>query len=636
MGQGNLWRSFVASAALRVAAPALVLSDHTISFAELKTLALRAAAFLRNRGVRRGDVVALQLPKRAETYALILACLRLGALYTCLDPKNPAERTARMVDRVRPRVLFTTVAGTNPHGEVLVVPAGPGEFGLARGWPAQGLGDELDFWATALDPAYIMFTSGSTGEPKGAVMPHHGVLSLMSWCAGMLGEPTANRYTAINPLHFDNSVFDIYCGLVSGGAIVPVETSELQTPTSWAETIRNGAATIFYAVPTVFLMLDDMGLLNPEKLPTIRAFCFAGEGFPIERLRRFFPRFEGRARLVNAYGPTETSCLCSSIEITQAELDATEGSFASLGYMHKDFDYAVLDDEGRPVAPGLPGELWIGGPCVGLGYYRNAEETARRFRQDPRQDGYRAIYYRSGDLVRDEGDSKLWFVGRADNQVKVGGYRIELEEIDHAAQSVDGVRRAVSTVLRLPAGDEICIAFAADRAVTAAEIAEACRKHLPNYMRPSRVRQLDDIPRNANGKADRLAVRKLFEDETAQAPAPQPAAPPVSSAKVEEIETTIVNVWKKTLNLETVRRGDNFFDLGGTSMSLARVHKALEAELGRTIDMLDLFEHPRADGLASFLAGEGDAANMNAAQMRARRQSDAMKRLRQAAKGPAA
>jgi hypothetical protein len=222
--------------------------------------------------------------------------------------------------------------------------------------------------------------------------------------------------------------------------------------------------------------------------------------------------------------------------------------------------------------------------------------------------------------------------------VKVNGYRIELEEIDHAAQSVPGVRRAVSTVLRLASGDEICVAFAGERAVPTTEIADACRQRLPNYMRPSRVRQLDDLPRNANGKVDRLAIRALFEGETAAAPAPAAAtaasngAPP--AGKAEEIERAIIETWKSVLNLAAVGRGDNFFDLGGTSLALQRVHKALEAELNRTINVIDLFEHPRADGLAAFLAGDGEGTATTAAQTRAQRQSEAMKRLR-AARTPA-
>ena len=321
---------------------------------------------------------------------------------------------------------------------------------------------------TGTDPAYIMFTSGSTGEPKGAVIPHQGVLSLMEWARKMVATPARERFTGINPLHFDNSVFDIYCGLLNGAALVPVETSvrELANPATWVRTIRAAQATVMFAVPTLFLILDQLGLLTPKSLPDIRTcFKFGGEGYPIGKLREFYDRFAGSARFVNVYGPTETSCICSSIEVTPGILTAPDREFPPLGKMHPDFAYAVLDERQVPVPRGQIGELWIGGPCVGLGYYANLEETAIRFRQDPRQKNFRAIYYRSGDRVREDEQGLLWFQGRVDNQVKIRGHRIELEEIDLAVQSVPDVRRAVAVVLTGIDGGEIAVAYMADRKI---------------------------------------------------------------------------------------------------------------------------------------------------------------------------
>jgi D-alanine--poly(phosphoribitol) ligase subunit 1 len=319
------------------------------------------------------------------------------------------------------------------------------------------------------------------------------------------------RVTAINPLHFDNSVFDVYCGLFNGAALVPVETSEVTNPASWVKIIRAGRASVMFAVPTLFLILDQLGLLTPRALPDIRTFQFGGEGYPIGKLRDFHGRFAGHARLINVYGPTETSCICSSVEITPDILSAPDSEFPPLGAMHPDFTHAILDDEQKAVPRGEPGELWIGGPCVGLGYFANAEETAARFRQDPQQDRYRTFLYRTGDRVREDEKGQLWFHGRIDNQVKIRGHRIELEEVDLAVQSLSGIRRAVAVVLRGLDGDEIAVAFAADRAVEAEEIRTRCRDKLPAYMCPAKIIQLDDLPRNANGKVDRKATRTLLQ-----------------------------------------------------------------------------------------------------------------------------
>jgi len=504
----GLWNAFAANAEADPAAPALIFGDTVCSFGELEALAERCAAALAGHGVVHGDVVALQLPKRRIAYALLLACLRLGVPYVFLDPKNPPERTARTVAQLRPKILFSEIDTVNSFGEALILNAGD------EGWLAgfeRIADDTAPSIATGTDPAYIMFTSGSTGEPKGAVIPHQGVLSLMEWARVTVRASSRERFTAINPLHFDNSVFDIYCGLLNGAALVPIETSEITNPATWVKTIRAARATVMFAVPTLFLILDQLGLLTPKALPNVRTFQFGGEGYPIGKLREFHGRFAKSARLINVYGPTETSCICSSIEITPDILTAPDSEFPPLGEMHPDFTYRVLDDRQTPVPQGQAGELWIGGPCVGLGYYANPEETAARFCQDPRQNKYRAIYYRSGDRVREDEQGLLWFQGRVDNQVKIRGHRIELEEIDLAVQSVPDVQRAVAVVLAGTDGGEIAVAYMASRAVAAEEVLVFCKEKLPAYMRPAQVVQFDELPRNANGKVDRKAARALLE-----------------------------------------------------------------------------------------------------------------------------
>jgi D-alanine--poly(phosphoribitol) ligase subunit 1 len=506
----NLWDAFSARAEADPAAPSLIFGEDVTSFGELRQLAQRGAASLAARGIRPGNVVALQLPKRKATYALLLACLRLGAPYMFLDPKNPPERSARIVERVRPALLVTEGMTPNPHGQVLRLAQDDGMQWMDGDVPTM----EVDCPApTEADPAYIMFTSGSTGEPKGAVIPHQGVLHLMAWARAAVSGAPGRRFTNINPLHFDNSVFDIYCGLFNGAALVPIETAEVTNPATWVKMARAGRASVVFAVPTLFLVLDQLGLLTPTGFPDVQAFLFGGEGYPIAKLRDFHARFDGRARLINVYGPTETTCICSSIELQREHLAISESEFPPLGRMHDSFSYAILDEEQRPTSCGCTGELWIGGPCVGLGYYANPEETAARFRQDPRQNHYRSIYYRTGDLVREDDEGQLWFQGRVDNQVKVRGYRIELEEIDLAVQSIQGVRRAVAVLLAGGEDRELGVAFMADRHVTAEEVRTRCKEKLPAYMQPAVILQTCDLPRNANGKVDRRATKVLLERE---------------------------------------------------------------------------------------------------------------------------
>lgn len=620
----NLWQAFLRTAERRAAAPALALDAGEVSFAELKVAALRGAALLAGLGAARGDVVALHAPKSAAAYALMLACLRLGAIHVCLDPKSPEERTGKILARIEPKVLFADKAVS--CGAQFIRAADPAF--ATEAWPAPLTEREPAREPTGLSPAYLMFTSGSTGEPKGAVIPHVGVLNLMEWGRSVVGgRPDAHRFTGINPLHFDNSVFDFYCGLVNGATLVPIETAKLASPEDWAVAINRHRATVAFAVPTLFLLLDKAGKLTPEALPSVRHFLFGGEGFPLDHLRVFHERFRGRARLTNVYGPTETSCICSSIDVNDQALDNPKGPFVSLGRMHEGFEHAVLDPEGRPVPAGEAGELWIGGACVGLGYYRQPEETARRFRQDPRQSSYRAIMYRTGDLVRED-DGLLWFIGRADNQVKIAGHRIELEEIDAVAQGHAAVRRAVAVVTGSGEERALALVYETKAAVAADDLAAWCRARLPAYMLPRRLVPLAQLPTNANGKVDRLKAAMLAQEAmAATVPVPQAGGHP--GAANGDPARVVQSIWAEVLNLASVRTDANFFDLGGTSLLLVRVHAAIQARLGRDIALNDLFAHPTIDGLARFLSGaKAESAALDQARARGRRQEELLQRLR--------
>jgi D-alanine--poly(phosphoribitol) ligase subunit 1 len=242
---------------------------------------------------------------------------------------------------------------------------------------------------------------------------------------------------------------------------------------------------------------------------------FGGEGFSIDTLREFHADFRSHARLVNVYGPTETSCICSSLEIDDAAISEAGSSFPSIGRMHPGFDHAILGVDGAPVAPGDTGELWIGGAHVGLGYFNDPEQTEAKFRQDPRQALYRSIWYRTGDLVHQDGRGLLWFGGRVDNQVKIRGHRIELEELDLAVEAVAGVRRAISVAVPGDNGQELRVAFTAASPISIEAILLHCRGRLPTYMQPALIRQVEALPQNANGKVDRRAAVSLLMCATA-------------------------------------------------------------------------------------------------------------------------
>lgn len=485
-------------------AAAVVCKGQSYDFQTLNELANRFARWLAGQGVIRGQVVCLELPKIIEAYALALACIKIGAPYTFLDPAAPIERARLMIERCKPQLVISIRDGV---GNRTVIGNEDQRKNLRK--EIERL-DDIDLpeaeQITGADPAYVMFTSGSTGEPKGVVIPHQGILHLVDWAAHDLGIGPEDRLTNVNPIFFDNSVFDIYAGLLNGAAIVALDALKGRPPAELVAEIAINKCTFFFAVPTLFMFLDSMHLLTPDKLPSVSRFMFGGEGFPIARLRRFYEAFSGTAQLINCYGPTETSCICSGLVITDADLNPTEG-LAPLGRLNPGFSYRILDEELKPVSAGGVGELWLGGPCVGLGYLNNPEETQKRFCQDPLIDGYRAILYRTGDLVAlDQRTGLLRFRGRADNQIKLRGYRVELEEIDHAISSIPGIVRALAIAIQDGNGSSRLIAAYSGNKLGDADLLAHCNKHLPAYMVPSRFVWLDSIPTNANGKADRRAV----------------------------------------------------------------------------------------------------------------------------------
>jgi D-alanine--poly(phosphoribitol) ligase subunit 1 len=315
--------------------------------------------------------------------------------------------------------------------------------------------------------------------------------------------------TNVNPMYFDNSVFDFYAALLNGAALAPVPRALASDAQSCLKAVEAAGCTIWFSVPSMLIYLMSMKALSAKRLPKVRAFVFGGEGYPKPELRRLHDMFGARARLINVYGPTECTCICSARDIGPGDLEDQAG-LASLGPVTDNFDFLVLDEEDRPVAPGEVGELWLRGPQVALGYYNDPERTALSFRPNPLNAAWVERCYRTGDLVRLAGDGRsLSFVGRKDNQIKHMGYRIELEEIEAALYRIDTVAQAAVVYKPGQRGFKHIVAYVAGEGIPeAAELRRLLRLTLPDYMIPQRFDTRAELPRNANGKVDR---RRLAE-----------------------------------------------------------------------------------------------------------------------------
>jgi D-alanine--poly(phosphoribitol) ligase subunit 1 len=510
----NLGMSFDAVAAGHGPQPALRYPGQVHTYAELLTQAERLGVLLLARGCGRGDVIAIGHQKRHLSYALMLAALRLGIAYVNIDVASPVARLASILDISRPKLLFyddTAFAGTMnelaaTHGcellllEDALLPAAM-DADRARQREALRLVDGSTI-------AYIMFTSGSTGLPKGVAVTHQNVLHFISWGQERFAVRPGDNFANLSPMYFDNSVFDFYVGLFSGASLSPVSREVMTQPYELVAHIEKMGCTVWFSVPSLLIYLMTMKALRPGTLPALRVISFGGEGYPRAELKKLYTLFSAQARLVNVYGPTECTCICSAYDLSDADFHDL-GGLPPLGQLNPNFDWRITDDAGQDAAEG---ELLLIGPNVAAGYFNDPERTAAAFVTLAEPGRFMKRAYRTGDLVREEA-GLLHFIGRKDNQVKHMGYRIELEEIEYALALLPHVAQAAVVYHRTSSAYGKLVGFVTgdaslDEKVLQAELA----KRLPDYMIPSRIVVQPDLPKNANGKVDRQHLKALLAE----------------------------------------------------------------------------------------------------------------------------
>ncbi|MET9301010.1 AMP-binding protein [Micromonospora aurantiaca] len=449
-------------------APAVHDGAATATYAELDALADSYAHALAGLGVRIGDRVVLWTSKSIDTVAVMQAVLRLGAAYVPVAPSNPGPRVQRIADGCTARLILTD-----------------DDLAGLRTQPGQRPDDAT---ATPDDCAFILYTSGSTGEPKGVSISHRNVLSFVCWAAEETGLDSADRLANHAPFNFDLSVFDLYGAFYAGACVDLVPAAFAFAPETLARFLVERGITVWYSVPSALqLMIADGGLLDGDPPPALRVCVFAGEPFPIAdvlRLRTAWPA----VRLFNWYGPTETN-VCTSYEVTARDLNRTRplpiGEACS-------GDRVWLDPPGADV-----GEIVVDGPTVMLGYW------GRPARNGP---------YRTGDLGRIGPDGNLEYVGRRDHMVKVRGHRVEPGEIEAVLVSHPAVAAASVVVVGTGLAGRIHAAVvpAGEARPTTLALKAHCAAHLPTYMVVDAVRLVAELPRTANGKVDRAAVTADF------------------------------------------------------------------------------------------------------------------------------
>ena len=489
---------------------ALVWPDsETVTFGELDRRSNQLAHFFHQQGVCKGDRLCIRLEKCTLAYCLIVACLKIGAPYVVVDPCNPADRVAQILAKCMPKLVFSAAeTGLDSSDYRVVQVDAETPFAAFDGAAASTFEPSMDVIGS--DPAYIMFTSGSTGVPKGAVMSHANLLNFIQWARQEFSITADDVFTNLNPLYFDNSVFDFYASVMNGASLAPFDSATMRDPYQVLRRVDDLRCTIYFSVPSLLVYFQTLKLITPSVFAHVRTIIFGGEGYPKTKLKELFDCVHTRMEIVNVYGPTECTCICSAYRVTEADFADPDG-FSPLGGPIPNFSFIILNEQEQAAVPGEVGELYLGGPCVGLGYFNEPDLTQMAFRQNPLNHSYHERVYRTGDLVRlSTEDGKIHFVGRKDSQIKHQGYRIELGEIEHALCRVPGIDEAAA-LQTFRDGVGLIIGVVASRdGLSSQAIRHEISKMLPAYMVPSTINVLDRLPKNANGKIDRILLRRQY------------------------------------------------------------------------------------------------------------------------------
>lgn len=508
----NLGQFFTDVAATHAQRPALRYAEQTYSYADLLGFAESLAASLTSRNLGRGDVIAIANNKRPLSYALMLAALRLGIAYVNIDVASPLARNSRILEMSGATLLFyddceyadpmRELAGHNQCTAIELEPASLAQVTAADRELQHRLMQRVD----GASIAYIMFTSGSTGMPKGVAVTHQNVLHFIIWGQERFKIDSHDNFANLSPMYFDNSVFDFYIGLFSGAALTPVFRSIMNSPYEISAFVGKMQCSIWFSVPSLLIYLMAMKALTPKILPDLRHIVFGGEGYPKVELKKLYGLFSAQATLTNVYGPTECTCICSAYSLGETDFVAMDG-LPPLGRLNPNFDYRIVDDDDQDADTG---ELLLMGPNVAAGYFNDLERSAACFLTLTEPGRFMKRVYRTGDLVRESG-GLLHFVGRKDNQIKHMGYRIELEEIEQALARLPEINQAAVIYQRGHAAYGKLIGFiASPAALDEKNLMKQLANLLPEYMVPSRIVVQRELPKNANGKVDRRQLEALL------------------------------------------------------------------------------------------------------------------------------
>lgn len=567
-------------------AVALSFEGEELTYVQLDRLSDQLSTALAMRGVVPGSFVGICLRRSIAVVVAMLAIVKCGAVYVPMDPDYPSDRLEYTACNAGLKLTITE-EGSFPEVQGMVVTT---VAELVQGTDARPLRERV---GAADDAAYMIYTSGSTGRPKGVLIPHRNVISLIEATRAQFRLSPRDTWTLFHSSAFDFSVWEIWGCLLTGGQLVIVPHWISRDPEQFRELIARKSVSVLNQTPSAFYQLIEVD--QRERVSdSLRLVIFGGEPLDARALLPWFDRHpESRCRLVNMFGITETT-----VHVTWRDVRRCEalGASRSVGRAIPGWHLYVMDPQQHLLPPGVVGEIYVGGAGVALGYHGQEELTRSRFLPDPFQPG---VMYRSGDRGRLLANGQLEHLGRLDNQIKLRGFRIELDEIRRVLLGHDAVRAAAVLFNQPnqsdPASARIDAYVVAD-GITSADIRAHAAKFLPEHMVPSTFTFVATMPLTTNGKLD---ARRLPPPEL---PAPARATVTGRSARpLSDMEELMRSIWQGVLGRE-ISADDNFFDLGGNSLLAVRIASAMRRQGLPPLPMKDLYTHQTIRKLVAALA----------------------------------
>ncbi|WP_055694397.1 non-ribosomal peptide synthetase [Streptomyces prasinopilosus] len=573
-------------------AVAAVHGDREWTYRELDARANRLGRALVARGLRREGVVAVVTGRNLDWMACVLAVFKAGGVYLPVEPHFPAERIAAMLSRAGCGLVLTEPASTGSLDRALESLPGVQKLLIGTAYEESERDDGPGIAVAPDQLAYIYFTSGSTGEPKGAMCEHAGMLNHLHAKIHDLGLDVGEGQVVAQtaPQCFDISLWQLLSALLVGGRTVLVEQEVILDVRRFVDGIARDRVTVLQVVPSYLEAVLTYLERHPCELPALRCVSVTGEALKKELTQRWFAAMPG-VKLVNAYGLTET-CDDTHHEVLDRVPDRER---VPLGPPVGNVHVYVVDEHLSPVPLGAPGEIVFSGVCVGRGYVNDPDRTRRAFLPDPHRGGSRL--YRSGDHGRWLPEGKLEFLGRRDTQVKIRGFRIETGEIENTLLRVPGVRDAAVVAAERPDRSKRLVAFCSGPgALRVEELRDRLGESLPEYMVPSAFHWRERLPLTANGKIDKRALAAFATEADTVGDGEEDLHVPGTPT-----ERRLAAAWAEVLGIPRARidRRDHFFDRGGTSLSAVRLAIALD----RTVSLKDVTGHPVLADLAALVDG---------------------------------